>query len=77
MKKIFLSALLLASASLHSQELDEAYLASLPESVRDDEVNKIPRKVISRDSALVTSIWAPIVSALALSITSLSVLDNK
>ena len=37
----------------------------------------IPRKVISRDPALVASIWAPIVSALALSITSLSVLDNK
>ena len=37
----------------------------------------IPREVVSRDPALVASIWAPIVSALALSITSLSVLDNN
>ena len=37
----------------------------------------IPREVLSRDPALVASIWAPIVSALALSITSLSVLDNN
>ena len=41
MKKIFLSALLLASAGLHSQELDEAYLASLPESVRNDVLEKM------------------------------------
>ena len=37
----------------------------------------IPRKVNSRDPAVVASIWAPIVSALALSITSLSVLDKN
>ena len=37
----------------------------------------VPRKVNSRDPALVASIWAPIVSALALSITSLSVLNNN
>jgi protein involved in polysaccharide export with SLBB domain len=37
----------------------------------------IPRKVNSRDPAMVASIWAPIVSALALSITSLSVLDKN
>ncbi len=37
----------------------------------------IPRKILSRDVALTASIWAPIVSALALSLTSLSVLDNK
>ena len=37
----------------------------------------IPREVISRDPAIVASIWAPIVSALALSITSLTVLDNN
>jgi len=36
----------------------------------------IPREVLSRDPALVASIWAPIVSALALSLTSLSVLDK-
>ena len=41
MKKIFLSMLLLASAGLHSQELDEAYLASLPEGVRDDVLQKM------------------------------------
>ena len=44
MKKIFLSALLLASAGLHSQELDDAYLASLPESVRADVLDKITEK---------------------------------
>ena len=44
MKKIFLSALLLVSAGLHSQELDEAYLASLPESVRADVLDKIAEK---------------------------------
>jgi protein involved in polysaccharide export with SLBB domain len=37
----------------------------------------IPRKVASRDSAMVASIWAPIVSSLALSITSLSVLNKN
>ena len=37
----------------------------------------IPRKVNSKDPAMVASIWAPIVSALALSITSLSVLDKN
>ena len=37
----------------------------------------VPRKVNSRDAALVASIWAPIVSAMATSITALSVLDNN
>ena len=37
----------------------------------------IPRKILVRDPALIASIWAPIVSALALSLTSLSVLDNR
>ncbi|MDA8808841.1 SLBB domain-containing protein [Gammaproteobacteria bacterium] len=37
----------------------------------------VPRKVNSRDPAVVASIWAPIVSALALSITSLSILDKN
>ena len=46
MKKIFLSALLLASAGLYSQELDEAYLASLPESVRGDVLDKIAEKEV-------------------------------
>jgi protein involved in polysaccharide export with SLBB domain len=41
MKKIFLSAFLIASTGLYSQELDEAYLASLPESVRADVLDKI------------------------------------
>lgn len=36
----------------------------------------IPRKLLTKDSAVIASIWAPIVSALALSLTSLSVLDN-
>jgi protein involved in polysaccharide export with SLBB domain len=41
MKKIFLSAFLIVSTALYSQELDEAYLASLPESVRADVMDKI------------------------------------
>ncbi len=41
MKKIFLSTLLIASTGLYSQELDEAYLESLPDSVRDDVLEKM------------------------------------
>ena len=41
MKKIFLSAFLIVSTGLYSQELDKAYLASLPESVRADVLDKI------------------------------------
>ncbi|MDA9220853.1 SLBB domain-containing protein [Gammaproteobacteria bacterium] len=41
MKKIFLSAFLIVSTGLYSQELDEAYLASLPESVRADVLDRI------------------------------------
>jgi protein involved in polysaccharide export with SLBB domain len=44
MKKIFLLACLLVSAAIYSQELDEAYLQSLPESVREDVLNKIEAK---------------------------------
>ncbi|MDB2355574.1 SLBB domain-containing protein [Gammaproteobacteria bacterium] len=44
MKKIFLLAFLVLSATIHSQELDEAYLQSLPESVREDVLNKIEAK---------------------------------
>ena len=44
MIKIFLSLLLIASTGLYSQELDEAYLASLPESVRNDVLNNIAEK---------------------------------
>jgi protein involved in polysaccharide export with SLBB domain len=44
MKKIFLYALLIVSTSLYSQELDKAYLESLPESVRADVLDKIAEK---------------------------------
>ena len=44
MKKIFLLACLVVSAVIYSQELDEAYLQSLPESVREDVLNKIEAK---------------------------------
>jgi protein involved in polysaccharide export with SLBB domain len=44
MKKIFIFAFLIASTGLYSQELDEAYLASLPESVRADVLDKIAEK---------------------------------
>ena len=42
MKKIFLSALFFTlNRTSYSQELDEAYLESLPESVRADVLDKI------------------------------------
>jgi protein involved in polysaccharide export with SLBB domain len=44
MKKIFLLALLIVSSTIYSQELDEVYLQSLPESVREDVLNKIEAK---------------------------------
>jgi len=44
MKKIFLLAFLVVSATINSQEFDDAYLQSLPESVREDVLNKIEAK---------------------------------
>ena len=44
MKKIFLSSLLILTANLYSQELDDAYLASLPESVRADVLGNIAER---------------------------------
>ena len=44
MKKIFLPALLLLSTIIYSQELDETFLESLPESVRQDIEGKIDAK---------------------------------
>ena len=41
MKKILLSTLLLLTTTSYSQELDEAYLASLPENVRKDVLQKM------------------------------------
>jgi protein involved in polysaccharide export with SLBB domain len=41
MKKILLPLLLIASTGLYTQELDEAYLASLPENVRNDVLEKM------------------------------------
>ena len=41
MKKIFLFTLLILSTTSYSQELDEAYLASLPENVREDVLQKM------------------------------------
>ena len=46
MKKILLSALLIASTTAYSQELDEAYLASLPESVRGDILDKMAEREV-------------------------------
>ena len=37
----------------------------------------VPRKVKSRELSLIASIWAPIISATATSITALTVLDNQ
>ena len=41
MKKILLFAFLIISTGLYSQELDEAYLASLPNTVRADVLDGI------------------------------------
>jgi len=41
MKKLLLSASFLISTALHTQELDPAYLASLPEDVRTDVLEKM------------------------------------
>jgi protein involved in polysaccharide export with SLBB domain len=37
----------------------------------------IPREVKSRDASLIASIWAPIISSTATSITALSILNNQ
>jgi len=37
----------------------------------------VPREVKSKDAAMVASIWAPIISSAATSITALSVLNNQ
>ena len=44
MKKIFLLAFLIASTAINSQELDESYLESLPDNIRDDVIDKIEAK---------------------------------
>ena len=44
MKKIILSALLTVSVTINSQELDEAYLNSLPEGVREDVEERLKAK---------------------------------
>ena len=44
MKKIFLSVLLIASTGLYSQDISEAYLESLPESVKNDVLKGIDLK---------------------------------
>ena len=44
MKKALLSILLIISTATYSQELDMAYLASLPENVRDDVLSKIDER---------------------------------
>jgi protein involved in polysaccharide export with SLBB domain len=44
MKKIFLLSFLIVSSAIYSQELDEAYLQSLPENIREDVLNKIEAK---------------------------------
>ena len=46
MKKIFLSAFLIVSTGLYSQELDEAYLKSLPEGVRGDVLDGIASREV-------------------------------
>ena len=44
MKKIFIALLLLPLGVLQSQEVDEAYLKSLPDSVRQDVIERMSKK---------------------------------
>ena len=46
MKKIILSSLLILSVNIYSQELDEAYLNSLPEDIRADVEERIKAEEI-------------------------------
>jgi hypothetical protein len=47
MKKIFLPLLFLLSSIAYSQELDESFLASLPEDVRQDiEEKKMQKQIL-------------------------------
>ena len=46
MKKTYLYALLIITTGLYSQELDKAYLESLPESVREDVLGNIAKRKI-------------------------------
>ena len=48
MKSIILSALLLVSTAAYSQELDDAYLESLPESIKGDVLEKISEKELEK-----------------------------
>ena len=44
MKKTFIALLLLTQGVLQSQEIDEAYLKSLPDSVRQDVIERMSKK---------------------------------
>ena len=44
MNKFFISALLITSTTIFSQELDQAYLESLPEEIRKDVLSKIDQR---------------------------------
>jgi len=44
MNKFFISALLITSTTIFSQELDQAYLESLPENIRKDVLSKIDQR---------------------------------
>ena len=63
MKKILLSALLIISTSVFSQELDEAYLESLPEEVRMDVLQSMSdqedfvKPMYRRPSTMVTKVY--------------------
>jgi protein involved in polysaccharide export with SLBB domain len=44
MNKLLITVLLISSAAIFSQELDEAYLESLPDSIREDVLSKIDER---------------------------------
>jgi hypothetical protein len=44
MNKFLIFTILITSATIFSQELDEAYLESLPDSVRNDVLSKIDQR---------------------------------
>jgi len=44
MNKLLITVLLISSAAIFSQELDEAYLESLPDNIREDVLLKIDQR---------------------------------
>ena len=49
MNKFLITSLLITSVAIFSQELDEAYLESLPENIREDVLSKVDKREVDRE----------------------------